>query len=79
MIEKFKLVGYWNCNLETPEITFNPPESELDSRKLVIINLEIVPDVTEDAICGNVRKLAAEGRRINRGLRSLLDSTRRLK
>ncbi len=77
-MEEFKFVGYWNGDVINPEITFSVPEIN-SNKKLVLITINIVPDNKEVALKFRLNDLNSKTKKLNRGLKNLVNSTKRLK
>jgi hypothetical protein len=76
-LETVKLVGYWNKDLNNPEITFKVPET-IDDKELVVITLTRVKDDSE-LVHLNVPKALNNLKKLKKELRNLDIIGRRLK
>ena len=77
-VETIKLVGYYNCNYSSPEITFNSPTDLDDDRKLVIITLEFPPDGNDLNLKFKTEDLIIKTKKLESGLKKLIQSTKKI-
>lgn len=64
--EKIKIVGYWNGSINDPEISFNIPTEESDTRKLVVIELQCVEDNSRVSLKNTLEKANREVDKLSR-------------
>ena len=77
-MNEVKLVGYWNGDINNPEITFDIPTKSVDNRKLVVMTLQVIPEdkfgEVKNLLNNNLNKLG----KINKELKGLCEASRRI-
>ena len=77
-MKEVKLVGYWNGDINNPEITFDIPEKSVDNKQLVVMTLQVIPEDKFEDIRGTLNNNLNKLGKINKELKNLCNASRRI-